>query len=87
MRLIIIVHMPWVERLSIAKKSLPNVLRHSNVLLQDGFTALHWAAYVGNLDSLKLLVSKGADLKAKNAVSAFPRCRLQMHELVGFHAF
>ena len=39
---------------------------------QDGHTALMEAAYYGKLDCLEHLVAKGANLKAKNKVSAAP---------------
>ena len=38
-------------------------------LLQDDETPLHWAARYGNLPEAKFLLSRGAHLTAKNAVS------------------
>src|SRR3972149_7805041 len=41
----------------------------NNVTLNtvDGFTALIWASYEGHMETVKLLLSKGADVKAKNS--------------------
>ena len=38
----------------------------------DGMTALHWAAYLDDLDSAKRLVSAGADVKAANRLGVTP---------------
>ena len=31
---------------------------------EQGFTPLHWAAYMGDLEAVRLLVENGADAKA-----------------------
>ena len=38
----------------------------------DGMTALHWAAYLDDLESAKLLTKAGADVKATNAYGVTP---------------
>ena len=38
-----------------------------NAADSDGTTALHWAAYLGNLDMAQALVTAGADASAQNA--------------------
>ena len=44
------------------------------VLLQDGNTALHSAAYGGHLEAIELLVSKNADVQSKDNVSLSSPC-------------
>ena len=39
---------------------------------QNGFTPLHIASQQGNLDVVKYLVGKGADIKAKNVGGMIP---------------
>src|SRR5215472_5915035 len=38
----------------------------------DGMTALHWAAYLDDLETAKLLVKAGADVKATNHYDVTP---------------
>jgi uncharacterized protein len=38
----------------------------------DGTTALHWAAHWNNLDTVKLLIQAGANVKAANRYDATP---------------
>ena len=38
----------------------------------DGVTALHWAAFWNNLDTLKLLIDRGANVNAENDYGATP---------------
>ena len=38
--------------------------------LQNGYTALLWAAYSGKVEAMALLLDRGADLEAKDNVSA-----------------
>ena len=40
-----------------------------NFIYQNGFTALMWAAFVGNIDTLQALIDAGADVKQKDVVS------------------
>ena len=44
------------------------VCNGSFLLLQDGWNALHWAAYIGHPVILKLLVSNDADITAVTKV-------------------
>ena len=43
-----------------------------NTTQADGMTALHWAAYLDDLESAKLLVTAGADVKAANRHGVTP---------------
>src|ERR1700704_3582203 len=38
----------------------------------DGMTALHWAAYLDDLDTAKLLIKAGADARATNRYGVAP---------------
>ena len=38
------------------------------LLLQDGWTVLHWASYNNHLDVIKLLITNGADITAVDKV-------------------
>ena len=44
------------------------------VLLQDGWTPLHDAAYNGHQEAIELLVSKNADIQSQDDVSPSPPC-------------
>ena len=39
------------------------------LLLQGGYTALHWACRNGHVEVVKLLMSNNADISATNTVS------------------
>ena len=43
-----------------------------NAAQADGMTALHWAAYHDDLETAKLLVAAGADVKAANRYGVTP---------------
>ena len=43
-----------------------------NAAETDGTTALHWAAYVGNVETVQLLVRAGANVKAANRYGVTP---------------
>ena len=43
-----------------------------NATLVDGTTALHWAVEAEDLESVGLLISAGADVKAKNRYGVTP---------------
>ncbi len=47
---------------------LREVLTKENVNKRDGVknTPLHWAAYIGSIATIKLLIGAGADLEALN---------------------
>ena len=41
----------------------------SMLLLQSGWTALHWACYNGNTEIVKHLLNNGANISSNNKVS------------------
>ena len=51
--------------------------RRRHVGSQDGSTALVLAAWSGHKDTVELLLDRGADLEAKNGVSAAAVCLLR----------
>lgn len=46
------------------------------LLLQDGWTALHWACTYGHIEVVKHLISNKADISATNDVSDYVVCLL-----------
>jgi uncharacterized protein len=56
-------------------KTVRTLIRQStdvNAAQPDGMTALHWAAYLDNLEMASLLIEAGADVEARNRVGASP---------------
>ncbi len=59
------------ERMDVARQ---RVVLCGHAALQDGSTALVWAAERGHTDLVELLLDRGADLEAKGRVSAVNTC-------------
>ncbi|CAN9211420.1 unnamed protein product [Alternaria alternata] len=57
---------PWVEAVLAKKSWRPRYYRRVNQKNYNGETALHWAAIKGNKVLVRLLVDKGADVKAED---------------------
>jgi hypothetical protein len=57
---------PWVEAVLAKRRRWPEYHKRVNKKSKDGLTVLHWAAVGGNEALVRLLVERGADVKAKN---------------------
>jgi uncharacterized protein len=68
---------PLLKAASLNKTSVAAVLIEAKANInahdgQEGFTALHWAAFKGYPEMTKLLVEKGADVNAKSRMGLTP---------------
>lgn len=55
---------------------LENSLKTINKPNKEGNTPLHWASLTGNLDMIKLLVGKGAQIGLENGMGKSPICEV-----------
>ena len=57
-------------RMTLPQISIPAcvILSYYNILMQYGLTGLHWAAYRGHTEGVRILLAAGADANAKSSV-------------------
>lgn len=62
-------------------------LKLLNKANKEGNTPLHWASLTGNLDMIKLLVAKGAEISVENEMGKSPLCEvpLERQDIITFY--